>query len=150
MGKELCNLIHEDGNYVYYGSVIYDDDVINIGDIITIDAQPGMFRSYRVAKIHIHKQEPNMIEITDSRGITWALEAILQYPYTIQHAQVLNVDSYAYLCNVDTRTVRAWIARGKLPQAQKFGRDWMIPNGTPRPEDRRYVENPIRNRRKEK
>jgi len=45
-------------------------------------------------------------------------------------------------------TVQQWIARGKLPGAQKVGRDWLIPADTPRPADRRYVDNPIRNRRK--
>lgn len=50
--------------------------------------------------------------------------------------------------NVSRVTVSTWIRRGKLPQAKKLGRDWMIPKDTPKPKDRRYVENPIRNRRK--
>lgn len=49
---------------------------------------------------------------------------------------------------VSRKTVLSWIELGKMPAAQKFGRDWMIPKGTPRPEDKRYVENPVRNRRK--
>ena len=30
------------------------------------------------------------------------------------------------------------IQRGKLPEAVKIGRNWLIPIGTPWPEDRRY------------
>jgi len=54
----------------------------------------------------------------------------------------------AEVWGVEQRTVLAWINRNKLPSAQKIGRDWMIPKDTPKPVDRRYVENPIRNRRK--
>lgn len=49
---------------------------------------------------------------------------------------------------VSPRTVRSWIERDKLPEAERVGRDWLIPEDTQRPADRRYVENPIRNRRK--
>jgi excisionase family DNA binding protein len=59
----------------------------------------------------------------------------------------LTVNQFARKHSVTERTVRAWIAQEKI-QAQKFGRDWMIPADTPKPADRRYVENPIRNRRK--
>ena len=47
-------------------------------------------------------------------------------------------------------TVIAWLNRGKLPMAVKAGRDWLIPVNASRPADRRYVESPIRNRRKDK
>jgi len=49
---------------------------------------------------------------------------------------------------VEQRTVQSWITRGKLPSAIKPGHDWLIPTSTPKPSDRRYVENPIRNRRR--
>lgn len=39
---------------------------------------------------------------------------------------------------VSRKTVLAWIARSKLPQAIKMGRDWLIPKDTPKPTDRRY------------
>ncbi len=63
--------------------------------------------------------------------------------------EMLTVKQYATLHSVDERTVRAWIAQKKI-KAEKFGRDWMIQDNEPRPIDRRYVENPIRNRRKNK
>jgi excisionase family DNA binding protein len=44
--------------------------------------------------------------------------------------------------------VRKWLANGKLPSAEKMGRDWLIPADAQKPVDRRFVENPIRNRRK--
>ena len=50
---------------------------------------------------------------------------------------------------VSLKTVQQWIRRGKIA-AEKTGRDWLIPDNTPKPIDRRIVENPIRNRRKEK
>jgi hypothetical protein len=64
------------------------------------------------------------------------------------NAKVLTVKQYAVQCGVSTKTVWAWIKADKL-QAQKHGRDWMIPADTEKPKDKRYVENPIRNRRKE-
>lgn len=51
---------------------------------------------------------------------------------------------------VEQRTVQSWITRGKLPGAIKPGHDWLIPADTPKPTDRRYVEQPVRNRRKKK
>jgi excisionase family DNA binding protein len=59
----------------------------------------------------------------------------------------LTAAQYAAYVGVTPRRARAWIAEGRIP-AEKFGRDWMIPEGTPRPADNRLVENPIRNRRK--
>lgn len=57
------------------------------------------------------------------------------------------VKTFAALHHVTTGRVRSWILTGRLP-AEKWGRDWMIPEGTPRPEDKRLVDKPIRNRRK--
>lgn len=48
---------------------------------------------------------------------------------------------------VTRRAIQKWIDHGKLP-AVKFGRDYMIPADVEKPKDLRYVENPIRNRRK--
>jgi hypothetical protein len=45
-------------------------------------------------------------------------------------------------------TAQKWASNGKLQTAQKLGRDWFIDDAEPIPPDRRYVENPIRNRRK--
>jgi excisionase family DNA binding protein len=41
---------------------------------------------------------------------------------------------------VTTVAVRKWIERGKLPGAQKIGRDWLIPVDTQKPVDRRYTK----------
>lgn len=49
---------------------------------------------------------------------------------------------------VTLSAVHRWIQRGKLPEAVKIGRDWQIPDETPKPPDRRYVDMPVRNRRK--
>lgn len=59
----------------------------------------------------------------------------------------LTAAQYAASVGVTRRRVIGWIAEGRIP-AEKFGRDWMIPEGTPRPADNRLVENPVRNRRK--
>jgi predicted site-specific integrase-resolvase len=60
----------------------------------------------------------------------------------------ITLKDWAARLGVMHQTARAWANRGKLPAARKMGRDWFIPPETPRPKDRRYVENPIRNRRK--
>jgi len=69
------------------------------------------------------------------------------YPYDRAESYVTLKDWAASL-GVVPRTARVWVENGKLPAARKIGRDWFIPPDTPRPADRRYVENPIRNRRK--
>ncbi len=38
---------------------------------------------------------------------------------------------------VQRRTIIAWIARDKLPEAVRIGRDWMIPKRTPKPTNKR-------------
>jgi excisionase family DNA binding protein len=48
---------------------------------------------------------------------------------------------------VSLRLVQKWIEDERIP-AQRFGRDYMIPDDAERPKDLRFVENPIRNRRK--
>ena len=85
------------------------------------------------------------------------LKLIIKLGYDIQKAKLkvpengfIVISKAAKKWGVSEHTVRAWIARGKLPQAKKMGRDWLIPADIPRPPDRRYVENPIRNRRKNK
>lgn len=55
---------------------------------------------------------------------------VIEEAYTTQQA----ADKWG----VSRKTVLAWIARAKLPQAIKMGRDWLIPKDTPKPTDRRY------------
>lgn len=62
---------------------------------------------------------------------------------------MITLKDWAAANGVKHATARSWANLGKLPTAQKMGRDWVIPADTPKPADRRYVENPIRNRRKE-
>jgi excisionase family DNA binding protein len=59
----------------------------------------------------------------------------------------LTTQQYSDKLSVSRRTVQAWITSGKL-KAERYGRDWLIDSEAPRPLDRRYVEHPIRNRRK--
>lgn len=66
------------------------------------------------------------------------------------HERDMTTAKAAELWGVEKITVQMWIRRGKLPGAYKLGRDWIIPAGTQKPEDQRYVETPVRNRRKEK
>jgi excisionase family DNA binding protein len=50
---------------------------------------------------------------------------------------------------VSLKTVQAWIRRGKLKAIKPEGsRDWLISKKAQKPQDRRLVENPIRNRRR--
>ncbi len=60
----------------------------------------------------------------------------------------ITVKEAAEAWGVAPRTVRSWIERGKLPEAQRIGRDWLVPSDAAKPSDRRYVKKPVRNRRK--
>jgi excisionase family DNA binding protein len=71
----------------------------------------------------------------------------LELEWEVGNSLYYTVNQFARKHSVAERTVRAWISKGKIP-AQKFGRDWMIPADTPKPADGRYVESPMRNRRK--
>lgn len=42
-------------------------------------------------------------------------------------SKLLKVEDYAATFGVDPSAVRAWIRRGKLPAALKYGREWRIP-----------------------
>lgn len=46
---------------------------------------------------------------------------------------------YAEMHGVKSVTIRAWIARGKLPGATKFRGDWMIPSTLIPPKDNRLT-----------
>ena len=61
--------------------------------------------------------------------------------------KLISAKEYAERIGVRYVTVRTWINRGKLPKT-RIGNVWAIPEDTPWPADRLYVENPGRNRRK--
>ncbi len=49
---------------------------------------------------------------------------------------------------VKPRTVQIMCSDGRIPGALKFGRDWAIPKGVSRPNDKRIVSGIYRNYRK--
>ena len=59
---------------------------------------------------------------------------------------MLTVKEYAAKHDVKPRMVQKWAQEGRI-KAQRFGDVWAIED-SPRPTDKRFVENPIRNRRK--
>jgi len=61
--------------------------------------------------------------------------------------EYMTATEFAIKNKVSRRTVCFWIETNQIV-ATKFGKAWMIPSETERPVDRRLVENPIRNRRK--
>lgn len=48
-------------------------------------------------------------------------------------AKYLSVEQYAQKYNVTATTVRQWIRRGKIRNAKKIGRNWLIPELTDKP-----------------
>ena len=65
-----------------------------------------------------------------------------------QNNTLVTVQQFAALHGVSPVTVRLWISTGRLPGAQKLGRDWLIPGDAVRPTDgrttRRLSRHPAR------
>jgi hypothetical protein len=61
---------------------------------------------------------------------------------TVEHTLInieceyLSVDQFAVMHQVDEKTVRQWICKGKLRHAKKVGQDWQIPNTEDKPSRR--------------
>lgn len=51
----------------------------------------------------------------------------------MKNAKLLSVEEYANVYGVETVTVRQWIRRGKIRNAVKSGREWLIPELTELP-----------------
>ena len=56
-----------------------------------------------------------------------------------QNNTLVTVQQFAALHGVSPVTVRLWISTGRLPGAQKLGRDWIIPASAQRPPDGRVT-----------
>ena len=61
---------------------------------------------------------------------------------------MLTTQQLADKWGITRRAVRALVQRGRIPEAEKVGRDWVFPDDVKRPPDGRFVQNPVRNRRK--
>ena len=60
------------------------------------------------------------------------------FPLISYDARMLTVDEYAKLYDVEPVTVRQWIRRGKLREAEKVGKEWRISELTDVPGRARY------------
>ena len=60
----------------------------------------------------------------------------------------LTADEYAAEVGRTAIRVRVLCREGRIADAKKVGNQWLIPQGTPYPEDNRFVENPKRPRKK--
>ena len=62
---------------------------------------------------------------SDDFEVTGPINA--EYKVLIKTADMLTVDEFASIHNLEAGTIRQWIRRGKLRTAKKYGRDWRIP-----------------------
>lgn len=60
------------------------------------------------------------------------------FPLISYDARMLTVDEYAKLYDVEPVTVRQWIRRGKIREAEKAGKEWRISELTDVPRRARY------------
>lgn len=65
--------------------------------------------------------------------------------------QFKSISDFAEQWGISPRTVRNMCAKGKIPGAEKIGRDWIIPANAERPNDGRITSGEInwRNKKEE-
>ena len=64
--------------------------------------------------------------------------------------QYKSINDFAAQWGITPRTVRNMCAKGKIPGAEKIGRDWIIPSDAERPKDGRITSGDYINWRNKK
>ena len=124
-------------------AVITQDDgqIINCwmcqNHIIAERRSPG---HWIVGQAYLNTVSPNMIPADlDSKE----LEISAGFPEVKRISGMISISEWASLHGHKKESANKLIQRGKLPQAQKIGRNWILPEDTPWPEDRRYKSHDV-------
>lgn len=96
--------------------------------VLPKNLEPWWRYSYEVSHkgICLYLEHINTIWINDENGETDEETVDQVFPLVKVDARMLTVDEYAKLYGVEQVTVRQWIRRGKLREAEKAGKEWRI------------------------
>lgn len=131
--REIDSLMTHSDNSGYVGFLKRFEEDIRNADVPTLKAP------YHAYEIDISSYEALLSElvfsdVTVKDGEITDSTTTLNSPLVTTRANMLSVEQYAKEQGVKPLTVRQWIRRGKLCDAKKNGREWLIPatEGHPR------------------
>ncbi len=88
--------------------------------------------------VHLYVEHINTIWLNEDTGELDEETVDQVFPLISYDARMLTVDEYAKLYDVEPVTVRQWIRRGKIREAEKAGKEWRISELTDVPRRARY------------
>ena len=88
--------------------------------------------------VRLYVEHINTIWINEDTGELDEETVDQVFPLISYDARMLTVDEYAKLYDVEPVTVRQWIRRGKIREAEKAGKEWRISELTDVPRRTRY------------
>lgn len=96
--------------------------------VLPQNLEPWWRYSYEISHkgICLYLEHINTLWINDETGETDEETVDQVFPLVRVDAKMLTVDEYAKLYGVEQVTVRQWIRRGKLHEAEKAGKEWRI------------------------
>lgn len=96
--------------------------------VLPKNLEPWWRYSYEISHkgICLYLEHINTIWIDEETGETDEETVDQVFPLVRVDARMLTVDEYAKLYGVEQVTVRQWIRRGKLREAEKAGKEWRI------------------------
>ena len=96
--------------------------------VLPQNLEPWWRYSYEISHkgICLYLEHIGTIWINDENGETDEETVDQVFPLVRVDAKMLTVDEYAKLYGVEQVTVRQWIRRGKLREAEKAGKEWRI------------------------
>lgn len=78
--------------------------------------------------MYLYLHHCNIVDI-EEKGELWC-EVDQEFTLLEEQTRLLTVEEYADKYDTEVGTVRQWIRRGKIRNAQKFGKEWRIPEFT--------------------
>ena len=103
---------------------------------------PGKTRAYIDDDLVLHIYTPNVFAPVVEK-VSSAKKANAQS----SEAKYLTISEYAEVVKKSPPRIRVLCSEGRFPGAVRKGKVWLIPEGTPFPDDKRFVEYPKRPRK---
>lgn len=111
-------------------------------DYTEMEDYPGKTRAYIDDDLVLHIYTPNVFAPVVEK-VSSAKKAKAQSG----EAKYLTISEYAEIVKKSPPRIRVLCSEGRFPGAVRKGKVWLIPEGTPFPDDKRFVEYPKRPRK---
>lgn len=104
---------------------------------------PGKTRAYIDEQFILHIYQPNVFE----RILKPEKAPVKKETLQSDSVKYLTISEYAKIVDKSPPRIRVLCSEGRFPGAIRKGKLWLIPEGTPFPDDKRFVEHPKRPRK---